>query len=444
MSASLIESAMPVSLNTFADARFLPLVLSVVENGCRALGAGKAEALKLVLSSEEIFSHLASVLPEKTPLQLGISTGIYYDQVEMSVPVGNVDLRALNLTASVSPERAGDLEDMGLLIAARSVDHLRILKNESGGITFRIIKERAYPEAEVMPDLEIPEEAREMTVTAAEPEALKAFVYSLIRHYEPEAFPGAFAYPGKLVDMMRGGTYGNLIAQNRAKGVLYGGVAWHVLNKRVVECFGPYVFVKKGRKEVTRALLDGVVGKIARTHALGLINRFPTREMPTGYFEQLGTVMDFAKTAEGRECPYYYRLLDEDLGSKVWATPEIEAFLRAAFQRLVLPREAVITHNEGEHLPAHSVIATEFEHPMKRAILRPMLLGEDKAEILNSHVAALGGEAIGNILFELDLGISSNALWIPALIRQRFAPRVLLPYAGKGDIIVFQYDATAA
>ena len=145
MNASFTEKFTPVLLNTLADIKFLPLVLSVVENGCRALGAGKTETLKLMLSSEEIFSHLASVLPKKTLLQLGISTGIYYDQVEMSVPAANIDFQALNLTASVSPEREGDLEEMGLLIAARSVDHLRILKNEKGGITFRIIKERTYP-----------------------------------------------------------------------------------------------------------------------------------------------------------------------------------------------------------------------------------------------------------------------------------------------------------
>ena len=444
MNASFTEKFTPVLLNTLADIKFLPLVLSVVENGCRALGAGKTETLKLMLSSEEIFSHLASVLPKKTLLQLGISTGIYYDQVEMSVPAANIDFQALNLTASVSPEREGDLEEMGLLIAARSVDHLRILKNEKGGITFRIIKERTYPEAEAMPDLKMPETARDMTIMTAESEALKTFVYFLNKQYRHEAFPNAFAYPGKLVDMVKNGTYGSLIAQESVKGTLYGGVIWHVLNKRMVECFGPYVFVERGQEGVTRALLDGVVGKIARTRALGLINRFPPREMPAGYFEQLGTIRDFTETAEGREYPYYYRLLDEDLGSKVWATPEIESFLKAACQRLVLPREIVITHDEGEHLPAHSVLATEFEHPMKRATLRPMLLGKDKAEILNSHVAALGGEAIGNILFELDLGISSNALWIPVLIQQNFVPRVLLPYAGKGDTIVFQYDATTA
>ena len=173
MNTSLTEETFPVSLSTFTDTRFLPLVLSVVENGCRALGAGKTESLRLVLSSEEIFSHLAAVLPKKTPLQLGISTGIYYDQVEMSVPAGDIDLQALNLTASVSPEREDDLEEMGLLIAARSVDHLRILKNEKGGITFRIIKERAYPEAEVMPDLKMPEEARDMAIAESGSETLK-------------------------------------------------------------------------------------------------------------------------------------------------------------------------------------------------------------------------------------------------------------------------------
>jgi hypothetical protein len=66
------------------------------------------------------------------------------------------------------------------------------------------------------------------------------------------------------------------------------------------------------------------------------------------------------------------------------------------------------------------------------------------AQNLSRHVDAFKKEGVSNVLFELDLGISEHALWIPALTEQHFIPRVVLPYAGKGDLVIFQYDVPAA
>ncbi|MBW1659588.1 MAG: hypothetical protein JRJ48_03725 [Deltaproteobacteria bacterium] len=442
MSASLQKDPSPVTLNTYAEKRFLPLILAVVENGSGALGAQKAEALRLVLSSEEIFSHLSSILPPKTPLRLNVSSALFYDQVEMAVPVEDIDLRALNLTAGLSPERESDLEEMGLLIAARSVDFLHVERGDDGGMVFRIIKERNYPKADTIPELRLPKKGEALEVREGTPQTLKNFSYLLLQHYAAERFPESFGYPGKLVDMVKSGVYGALIAED-SHGAIGGGVVWRVLNPRMVECFGPYVFIEHDREPLIRALLDGVVGKIARTSVLGLINRYNPVEMPPGYFEELGTVKDYSQSPEGKEYPYFYRLLEEDLGSKVWASSEIESFLTETYQHLVLPREIITIHDVGEHHPDHSVISAEFEHPQKRVRLRPLWLGKDMAENLSRHVAAFGKEGIANILFELDLGVSEHALWIPALMGQHFTPRVVLPYAGKGDLVIFQYDAPA-
>ncbi len=443
MSSSQQKNPPPISLNTYAEKRFLSLVLAVVENGCHALGAQKGETLRLVLSSEEIFSHLSSILPPKTPLRLNVSSALFYDQVEMAIPVGDIDLKALNLTAGLSPDRESDLEEMGLMIAARSVDFLHVERGDDGGMVFRIIKERSYPKPDTIPDLKLPREGEPLSVRAATPQALKDFSYLLQKHYAAERFPEAFGYPGKLVDMVKSGAYGALTAQD-GTGAVGGGVIWRALNPRMVECFGPYVFVEEDREGLIRDLLDGVVSKIARTSVLGLINRYNPGEMPPGYFEELGTVKDYSKSPEGVDYPYFYRLLEEDLGSKVWAGSEIEPFLAETYQRLVLPREIIVIRDVGEHHPEHSVISAEFEHPQKRVRLRPLWLGKDMAQNLSRHVDAFRKEGISNVLFELDLGISEHALWIPALTEQHFIPRVVLPYAGKGDLVIFQYDVPAA
>ena len=433
----------PILLKTFAEKRFLPLILSTVEKGCQALGAENADTLRLVLSSEEIFSHLSSLLPPGTPLRLTITSALYYDQVEMAVPMGDIDLRALNLTASLSPDREGDLKEMGLLIAARSVDTFHVERGGDGEMIFRAVKERSYPEAEPVPEVKLPEDPDALTVRDATPESLKLFTYLLLRHVPSNRYPMAFRYPGKVADMAKSGIYGALVAQD-ATGAVGGGVLWRLLSPEMAECFGPYCFMKEGREATIRALLDGVLGKIARSSVLGLINRYHPEEMPPNYFEELGTIRDYSEGEGGKEYPYFFRMMREDLGAKAWVHPDIEPFVRETTQRLFLPREILPVHDEGEHRPAHSVISARFEPPARRATLRSLWPGQDVAENLSRHVAALTAEKIVNLLFEVDLGISEHALWIPALISQNFAPKVILPYAGKGDLLLFQYDADSA
>ena len=433
----------PVELIVHCERAFLPVVLSVVEGGSKALGAGEKEAFRLVLATEEIFTHLLGILSPETQVTLRCATGFYNFSVEMAVPVKNIDLGAFNITASVSPESEASLEEMGLLIAARSVDSLLVEKDEKGGVVFRIVKEREYPELETVPDVRLPEDTGVLTVRDATPESLKLFTYLLLRHVPSNRYPTAFRYPGKVADMVKSGTYGALVAQDAA-GAVGGGVLWRLLSPEMAECFGPYCFMKEGREATIRALLDGVLGKIARSSVLGLINRYHPEEMPPNYFEELGTIRDYSEGEGGKEYPYFFRMMREDLGAKAWVHPDIEPFVRETTQRLFLPREILPVHDEGEHRPAHSVISARFEPPARRATLRPLWPGQDVAENLSRHVAALTAEKIVNLLFEVDLGISEHALWIPALISQNFAPKVILPYAGKGDLLLFQYDAASA
>jgi len=48
-------------------------------------------------------------------------------------------------------------------------------------------------------------------------------------------------------------------------------------------------------------------------------------------------------------------------------------------------------------------------------------------------------EKFESILFEMDLGKSWHCYFTPALTRSGFEPRLLLPYAGKGDLVIFQH-----
>ena len=57
---------------------------------------------------------------------------------------------------------------------------------------------------------------------------------------------------------------------------------------------------------------------------------------------------------------------------------------------------------------------------------------------LMRHLQLFRNEGIRNVVFEIDLGSAWKSAVIPCLLRNGFRPVQILPYAGDGDIILFQ------
>jgi hypothetical protein len=188
-------------------------------------------------------------------------------------------------------------------------------------------------------------------------------------------------------------------------------------------------------------LTDHCIGAIARTDAGGLINRYPTPELPTAYFEPLGSLTLHQRNGDALETVAYYRDLAEDLGLSVWAHSSIQAFLTSQYQRLVFAREIRPVTEEGESSSPFSIISAEFDRAPGRVTLRPIWWGGDAEETLTAYVQTLLREELPNIFFQMDLGRSWHCHFTPALMKCGFEPRLLLPYAGKGDLVIFQYKA---
>jgi hypothetical protein len=74
------------------------------------------------------------------------------------------------------------------------------------------------------------------------------------------------------------------------------------------------------------------------------------------------------------------------------------------------------------------------------ATLRPIWDGRDAAGNLARHVELLRNEGLTNILGSLDLGEAWQAEMIPAWLDGGFIPRLILPYAGRGDLLLLQYS----
>ena len=64
-------------------------------------------------------------------------------------------------------------------------------------------------------------------------------------------------------------------------------------------------------------------------------------------------------------------------------------------------------------------------------------MGEDAAANLGDHITALRLEGIADIFFKLDAGVAEQAMLGPALLAAGFAPRLIFPWEGRGDVILF-------
>lgn len=425
-----------VTLNLRADLVFLPVATSFVEKAAAAFGMDEPAALSLTLATEEVFAYLCDVVAAGKDVQLRCRGAGYYVDQEFLFESRGFNMRAFNLTCSATMDDQACMEETGLLIASRMVDRFQFLE-EGKSLRLILTKEKSYPS---VADLPVPDAKLMETFSIRPPdvEELKALVHLAHGYYSSPVIPESFSYPGKIVDMVACGEYQSAIAADNA-GHIGGGIVWRWTGAGPVELYGPYVFNQPPDSGMGQALVDFCLGAIARIGAIGVISRRPTPEFPTEYFESLGSLLIGHKKTARLETISYYRHLEEDLGLSVWAHNSINMFLTGAYQRLAFAREIKPVTSEGESLSSFSVLSTEFDRGAGQVTLRPIWWGNDSEMILTTHVEMLLKEDLDNILFEMDLGKSWHCYFTPALFNCGFEPRLVLPYAGQGDLVIFQH-----
>lgn len=421
------------------EPRFLPLLINFVEHSARAFGLGDREALALTLAAEELFAYLANGAARDRDLRVECRGGGYEVTTIFTLADNTLDMRVFNLTSRVTLDQEDLPAEMGLLIAARMADRLRF-SQKAGTFQLTLTKEKLYPPLDdtVSP----PPPAPVPAVAARTPDAAELnILLRLLHRYSPGLLPAEFTHPGKVVDMVAAGTYRAAIAVDQA-GRIGGGLFWRGRGDRLVECYGPYLFAQP--PATARLLLDYGLGALAKSHAVGLVNRYPAPALPTEYFEALGVLRHYLTDGSIQDIPVHYRHLDEDAGAVAWSHPALWEFLNREYQRLAFARDLVPVTEAGEMAAPHSVLATECNRPAGEVTLRPLWWGRDAATNLKEHVRVLLGDGLRNLFFELDLGRSWHGHFTPALLAAGFSPRVILPYAGQGDVAVFQHDGEVA
>lgn len=421
-----------ITLSVRTDMKFLPLVVSFAESSSRIFGLEEKDALKLCLASEEVFAYLCRMTGEPAPARLAMMNGYYYARLEIAFEGIDFDPRALNLTANVSLDEEG-LEEMGLVIASRSVDRMSIFHSAMEGTGFTLIKEKSYPEGEPWENAGAAADG----LSLGEPgvEDLKILARSIVGRYDPFVYLHDFRYPGKLVDMMESEEFKAITATDK-KGRIAGGMIWRYAEASMIECYGPYVFTEEKREEVAEQLVAGAISAVARSEAVFLMNRYATDDLPGGYFEELGTI-GFIRDGEKRPWRFLFRQLKEDPGCKVYAHEGMEDFLKGEYRRHFLAREIVPVRHEGERRNPHSVFGATFLHNQDLVVLTPLWDGADARENLARHIEVLRGEKVGNILLTIDLGHGWQARLYPVIEANGFKASLLMPYRGKADVVFF-------
>jgi len=429
-----------LKLSLTAHPAYLSVVTRFVEAGAAAFGMEEKDALKLSLATEEIFLYLCTGVCQGNSLDIECFNGLYYTRLTFHFSASEMNLRGLNIASSGTFEDEGDLKDMGLMIASRSVERLHITVEKGNRISLAVTKEKTYPK--IMEKLPCPEAPEAMTLETADGEGVKKFALLVRQYSDAPGLPTFFDCPGLLADMVAGGEYRLITAMNAKKGVV-GGVLFRHLTERIVEAFGPYILHVGEGKGTAETLLDACLSRIARTKALGLLSRSGLPPVLKDRFEPLGRLVHYAPNLPPVEHPFFFRHLHEDPGCDVWSQGELTTWLEQAYERLILARNIRTVRNMGETRSGFSLFSAELQRERADATLRPLLPGADFTANIERHIRFLRKEGFLNLFFELDLGVSWHAEIIPALTANRFQPEILLPFAGQADLVIFQHhDAT--
>ena len=415
-----------------ADISWIPLIQCVVENAAPVYGLDRRKTMMLTIAVEEIVAHLAGVAPG-TRIDFRLEPGGWHVLGKFSFKANPADLWAMNLVTTTDVQE--DMEHLGLLVASRAVDGFTLgFEGDTLHLTLR--KDLDY--RVITPETMVPEEIRgKLTIVQdPEPELIKLACVKTLGCYLPDAVPQFFVTPGKVVDMVEQNDLHLAVAVDETD-TLAGMICWQAPSEKGISFFGPYVMAKD--HNVGGVLTTHLINTVARTRAMGLFSDLATSDLSTNNFESLGHLNLIQKDGGKIQQDVWYRHLKEDMGASVWAHSSYAEFLKKVYGQQVLMRDLKSIEGQGEHLPQRSVFSVQLRPEAGNATLFPMVTGADAAQCIARHVEMLHREKFSNIFIRIDLAHGWQAAMGKAILDNGFVPRLVLPYGGKSDILVFQH-----
>jgi hypothetical protein len=318
---------------------------------------------------------------------------------------------------------------MGLFLASRACDEFSVQQLSGGIWEIMLRKERSYPA--VQQTFQSPHnqlQSWQLTSTPS-PDAVKQFSGLIHEKYATAQFLEEFTPPGRLVDKLANNNYGVILAQDE-DGELAGGLIWRTTERRIIECFGPYLQCLADPDLLVEALCEKVVELFGRSDRLGMVLYAPQQAPVSAGFEPAGAL----ETPQG---PVWtgYRMMAEEFGSKALVHQELLPFYTTLCSSMALARTIHEYHDDGESGDGLTLFGTRLNRTAGMARLTPLLVGRDAGQVLNEHLQLLDSERFSTIYCTLDTGRFFDALLAPHLLACGFTPCMLIPWGGTGDLL---------
>lgn len=403
---------------------FLPVAVSFVENTCAGLGFGKKETTALVLATEEIFVYL-NKHNNGTIISVCCKSKKYLMELSLKFDSKNFNPRAFNLTTDVDVDDDVSLDEMGLLIASRMVDEFT-MEEEAEKIIITVQKYRIYQQTSVRKYF--PEPLDTWSVESPDRMETKILTDLILQSNKEHDFPFYFQSSGMVADMQEVFDINILIIKDH-KNMIAGGLFWQELSEQTIEMFGPYIHGQKDSEKMSCDLIDKCLEVIGKERYKGLLCRYYGDGFPETYFEIVGNF-------SGKNI--YFRELHEDTGSYSWIHPRLKDYIADEYKKLFLPRNIMTIDDDYDSFKQFSVISSKLNRSSGSVTMHPFVFGKDFSENIKNHISLFKSEKYKGILFQLDLGYSQHSYWIPALLDNGFLPVLLLPYGGKGDLLIME------
>ena len=134
----------PTSIRIARTKEHFPSVRSFVEKATANCGFADRDTLSMTLAAEEIFVYLCQGTQNSQTIDISYNPKTYYLRLEFQFTEGDFDYRAFNLTHKTNIDAEEDILSIGLLLVARMVDQLCIIREKQNLFRLVLVKEKTY------------------------------------------------------------------------------------------------------------------------------------------------------------------------------------------------------------------------------------------------------------------------------------------------------------
>ncbi|MGE0714540.1 MAG: hypothetical protein AB7P02_03775 [Alphaproteobacteria bacterium] len=398
-------------------------VQAAVEQAALARDLDASGAARLGQAVEEVMAFIATRAPG-SDFAVEVRDRRHAIEARARCRLAADAMHWFNMTQPIDVADPTAMQALELLMVSRLVDRLSVALDPDGDAVLTLEMARQYVASPAEPAVQPGPPGDPKPADAA----TMAGLARLFRRRFGVGIPPAFQADGLAVDLLASGELSALVATDAA-GRVVAGLAWRARTPRLIEMVGP-VSAKEDPNLAGR-LVAALLETLDGTGAAMVVAEERGPGFPAGEFDCLGQL---------GSRPIHFRALPGDSAGVSWVDAASRPFLAVFYEGLALHRTLRDVGAPAATRPARALLAAEIDRLASRVTLRPLVDGADLPALIDAHVERFAGEGLDDFRFETDHGVPWQAALGRELLAAGFAPRVVLPYAGTGDVLVWERD----